>query len=76
MPYSGPTSAYGTYGKAQAAFFRMINEREVSGRKIELLSLDDGYNPARTVEQVRQLVEQEQVRQSSAPSVLPPTPLS
>jgi branched-chain amino acid transport system substrate-binding protein len=62
MPYSGPTSAYGTYGKAQAAFFRMINERGgVNGRKIELLSLDDGYSPPRTVEQVRKLVEQEQV---------------
>ena len=62
MPYSGPTSAYGTYGKAQAAFFRMINEHGgINGRKIELLSLDDGYSPPRTVEQVRKLVEQEQV---------------
>ena len=62
MPYSGPASAYGTYGKAQAAFFRMINEHGgVNGRKIELLSLDDGYSPPRTVEQVRKLVEQEQV---------------
>jgi len=62
MPYSGPTSAYGTYGKAQAAFFRMINERGgINGRTIELLSLDDGYSPPRTVEQVRKLVEQEQV---------------
>jgi len=62
MPYSGPTSAYGTYGKTQLAFFRMINERGgINGRKIELLSLDDGYSPPRTVEQVRRLVEQEQV---------------
>ncbi|HUM05849.1 MAG TPA: ABC transporter substrate-binding protein [Terriglobales bacterium] len=62
MPYSGPASAYGTYGKAQAAFFRMVNEHGgVNGRKIELLSLDDGYSPPRTVEQVRKLVEQEQV---------------
>jgi branched-chain amino acid transport system substrate-binding protein len=62
MPYSGPASAYGTYGKAQAAFFRMINEHGgVSGRKITLLSLDDGFSPPRTVEQVRKLVEQEQV---------------
>src|SRR5512136_1783601 len=62
MPYSGPASAYGTYGRAQAAFFRMINERGgVNGRKIELLSLDDGYSPPRTVEQTRKLVEQEQV---------------
>src|SRR5690242_17358702 len=62
MPYSGPTSAYGTYGKAQIAFFRMINEHGgINGRKIELLSLDDGYSPPRAVEQVRKLVEQEQV---------------
>jgi branched-chain amino acid transport system substrate-binding protein len=62
MPYSGPASAYGTYGKAQAAFFRMINERGgINGRKIELFSLDDAYSPPRTVEQVRRLVEQEQV---------------
>jgi len=62
MPYSGPASAYGTYGKAQAAFFRMINEHGgVDGRKIELLSLDDGYSPPRTVDQIRKLVEQDQV---------------
>jgi branched-chain amino acid transport system substrate-binding protein len=62
MPYSGPVSAYGTYGMAQAAFFRMINEHGgVNGRKIKLLSLDDGYSPPRTVEQIRKLVEQEQV---------------
>jgi len=62
MPYSGPASAYGTYGKAQSAFFQMINERGgVNGRKIKLLSLDDGYSPPRSVEQVRKLVEQENV---------------
>ena len=62
MPYSGPASAYGTYGKAQAAFFQMLNERGgVNGRKIKLLSLDDGYSPPRTVEQIRKLVEQEEV---------------
>ena len=62
MPYSGPASAYGTYGRTQAAFFRMINEHGgINGRKIELLSVDDGYTPARTVEQMRKLVEQDQV---------------
>jgi branched-chain amino acid transport system substrate-binding protein len=62
MPYSGPASAYGTIGRAEAAYFRMINEHGgVNGRRIKLISLDDGYNPARTVEVVRDLVEQEQV---------------
>jgi branched-chain amino acid transport system substrate-binding protein len=62
MPYSGPASAYGTIGRAEAAYFQMVNEQGgVNGRKIVLLSLDDGYSPAKTVEQVRRLVEQDQV---------------
>jgi branched-chain amino acid transport system substrate-binding protein len=62
MPYSGPVTAAAMNGKAQGAYFNMINERGgVNGRKIKFLSLDDGYNPARTVEQTRKLVEQEEV---------------
>jgi branched-chain amino acid transport system substrate-binding protein len=62
MPYSGPASAYGTIGRAEAAYFKMINDHGgVNGRKINLISLDDGYSPPRTVEQVRKLVEEEQV---------------
>ena len=62
MPYSGPASAYGTLGKAQAAYFEKINaEGGVNGRKIRLLSLDDGYSPPRTAEQVRKLVEEDEV---------------
>jgi branched-chain amino acid transport system substrate-binding protein len=62
MPYSGPASSYGTIGKAEAAFLKMINEQGgVNGRKITLISLDDAYSPPRTVEQTRKLVEQEDV---------------
>ncbi|HXW19190.1 MAG TPA: ABC transporter substrate-binding protein [Roseiarcus sp.] len=62
MPYSGPASAYGAVGKAEAAYFKMINDQGgINGRKINLLSLDDGYSPPKTVEQIRRLVEQEQV---------------
>lgn len=62
MPYSGPASSYGTIGKAEAAYFRMINdEGGVNGRKIKLISLDDGYSPPRTVEQTRRLVEESHV---------------
>ncbi len=62
MPYSGPASAYGVDGKAEIAYFRMVNDMGgVNGRKINLISLDDGYSPPKTVEQVRRLVEQEQV---------------
>lgn len=61
-PYSGPASAYGTIGRASAAYFKMINDRGgVNGRKINFISLDDGYSPPRTVEQVRRLVEREEV---------------
>ena len=62
MPYSGPASAYGTIGRIEAAYFRMVNEQGgIHGRKIELISVDDGYSPPRTVEATRRLVEQDQV---------------
>ena len=62
MPYSGPASAYGAIGRAEAAYFKMLNEQGgVNGRKINFISLDDGYSPPKTVEQIRRLVEQEQV---------------
>ncbi len=62
MPYSGPASAYGVIGRTEAAYFKMINEQGgVSGRRINLISLDDAYSPPKTVEQVRRLVEEEQV---------------
>jgi branched-chain amino acid transport system substrate-binding protein len=61
-PYSGPASAYGTIGRAEAAYFKMINdEGGINGRKIDFISLDDGYSPPRTVEQIRKLVEEEHV---------------
>ncbi|HSI59854.1 MAG TPA: ABC transporter substrate-binding protein [Ideonella sp.] len=62
MPYSGPASAYAVIGKLQAAYFRKINdEGGIHGRKIELISLDDGYAPPKTFEVTRRLVEQEKV---------------
>lgn len=62
MPYSGPNSALGTIGRATAAYYRMINEHGgVNGRKINLISLDDGYSPPKTVELARRLVEQDEV---------------
>ncbi len=60
--YSGPASSYGVISKAEAAFFNMINEQGgVAGHKINFISLDDGYAPPKTVEQVRRLVEQDGV---------------
>ncbi|MEO5863275.1 MAG: ABC transporter substrate-binding protein [Burkholderiales bacterium] len=62
MPYSGPASALGTAGRAHAAYLKMINDKGgINGRKIRLISLDDAYNPAKTVEQTRRLVEQDGV---------------
>jgi branched-chain amino acid transport system substrate-binding protein len=62
MPYSGPASAYGAIGKAELAYFQMVNDQGgVNGRKINLISLDDAYSPPRAVEQVRKLVEEDQV---------------
>jgi branched-chain amino acid transport system substrate-binding protein len=61
-PYSGPASAYGTIGRTEAAYFKMLNEEGgINGRKINFISYDDGYSPPKTVEQARKLVEQDEV---------------
>jgi branched-chain amino acid transport system substrate-binding protein len=60
--YSGPASAYGIIGKTEEAYFRMINEAGgVNGRKINFISYDDGYSPPKTVEQIRKLIESDEV---------------
>lgn len=62
MPYSGPASAIGSVGRAMDAYYRKVNEEGgVNGRQIRFVTVDDGYSPPKTVEQVRKLVEQEQV---------------
>ena len=62
-PYSGPASAYSALGKLEQAYFnKMVNEQGgVAGHKINFISLDDGYSPPKTVEDIRQLVEEDQV---------------
>ncbi len=68
VPYSGPASSYGTIGKAETAYFRMLNdEGGVNGRKINFISYDDAYSPPKTVEQVRKLVEEDGVLLMLAP---------
>ncbi|MDI4233582.1 ABC transporter substrate-binding protein [Bradyrhizobium sp. Arg237L] len=60
--YSGPASAYGIIGKTEEAYFKMINDQGgVNGRKINWISYDDGYSPPKTVEQVRKLIEGDEV---------------
>ena len=60
--YSGPASSYGVIAKTEAAFFKMVNDQGgVAGHKIDFISYDDAYSPPKTVEQVRRLIEEDQV---------------
>ena len=62
MPYSGPASAWGAVGRAEVAYLKMINDRGgIRGRKVTLISRDDGFSPPKTVEQTRTLIEGDQV---------------
>jgi branched-chain amino acid transport system substrate-binding protein len=63
IAYSGPASAYGTLGKVEAAYFKWLNEAKggINGRKITFISRDDGYSPPKAVENVRSLVEGDEV---------------
>lgn len=62
MPYSGPVSAFSPLGKGEVGYFKMVNDKGgINGRKINFISLDDGYVPPKTVEQTRRLVEQDEI---------------
>jgi branched-chain amino acid transport system substrate-binding protein len=61
-PFSGPASAYGQISTAETDYFKMINEQGgINGRKINLIALDDGYSPPKSIEAVRRLIEEDQV---------------
>src|SRR6476469_10556360 len=61
-PFSGPYSVYANIAKTQAAYFKMINDQGgIIGRKINFIQYDDAYSPPKTVEQVRKLVESDEV---------------
>ncbi|MGH6981189.1 MAG: ABC transporter substrate-binding protein, partial [Stellaceae bacterium] len=63
MPYSGVVSAYGILGKGHLAFIHWYNDKYggVNGRKVRMISMDDGYNPAKSLENVRKMVEEDRV---------------
>lgn len=62
IAYSGPASAYGQLGRAEAAYFKALNDKGgINGRKINFISLDDGFSPPKAVEMTRKLVEQDEV---------------
>ena len=59
---SGPVSALGTIARAQAAYFKQVNDQGgVAGHKINFIFYDDGFNPAKTAEMARKLIEQDDV---------------
>lgn len=61
-PFSGPASVYGQISTAESDYFKMINDQGgINGRKINLIALDDGYSPPKSIEVVRRLIEEEQV---------------
>jgi branched-chain amino acid transport system substrate-binding protein len=67
-PYSGPVSGYGTFGRASLAYFAMINDQGgINGRKLKLITVDDGFSPPKTVEQTRKLVESDGIFFDYAP---------
>jgi branched-chain amino acid transport system substrate-binding protein len=62
MPYTGPVAAFSALGKGEVGYFKMINDQGgINGRKVNLISLDDGYVPPKTLEQTRKMVEQDGV---------------
>src|SRR5436190_18836266 len=61
-PCSGPASSYGVIGKCEEAYWKSVNDRGgINGRMVKFITLDDNYSPPKTVEMIRQLVEQEKV---------------
>jgi ABC-type branched-subunit amino acid transport system substrate-binding protein len=62
VPYSGPASAFSSYGRTMTGYFQMINDSGgINGRKINLLSLDNAFSPPKAIEQTRKLVEDDGV---------------
>jgi ABC-type branched-subunit amino acid transport system substrate-binding protein len=62
MPYSGSLQAFGAIGKAEAAYFEMINERGgINGRKVRFISYDDKSDPSTALELTRGLIENDNV---------------
>src|SRR5437879_10770511 len=62
VPYSGPASAFSSYGRIMTGYFQMLNEKGgINGRKVNLISLDNAFSPPKAVEQARKLVEDDGV---------------
>jgi branched-chain amino acid transport system substrate-binding protein len=62
VPITGPAALFGSVGRGADAYFKYVNAHGgVNGRKIKYLYRDDGYDPSRTVQLTRELVENDHV---------------
>ncbi|HEY8844967.1 MAG TPA: ABC transporter substrate-binding protein [Gaiellaceae bacterium] len=62
VPLSGPASPFGVVGPGANAYFKYVNAHGgVNGRKIRYLYRDDGYDPSKTIDRTRELVQQDKV---------------
>ena len=62
FPFSGPASSIGLVGKGLIAYIQSLNDRGgINGRKINYIAYDDAYSPPKAVEQVRKLVESDEI---------------
>ena len=62
FPFSGPASGLGVVGKGILAYVKSMNDRGgINGRKVNYIALDDAYSPPKAVEDVRRLVERDEV---------------
>jgi branched-chain amino acid transport system substrate-binding protein len=62
VPYSGPASAFSSYGRVMTGYFQMLNEQGgINGRKVNLISLDNAFSPPKAIEQSRKLIDDEGV---------------
>lgn len=62
VPYSGPASAFSSYGRVMTGYFKMVNEAGgINGRKVNMISLDNAFSPPKAIEQTRKLVENDEV---------------
>src|SRR5258707_10050620 len=62
VPYSGPASAFSSYGRVMAGYFQMLNEKGgINGRKVNLISLDNASSPPKAIAQTRKLLGDDDV---------------
>ncbi len=62
VPITGPAALFGSVGRGADAYFKYVNAHGgVNGRKIKYVYRDDAYDPSKTVQLTRELVEKDKV---------------